>query len=169
MKQAYLFITLLGFLLVGCGNADDGAMAKLKIQSSSVATNTSVTAPPPAPNNGLSFGPCKTMTVYQGNNASYAALYTNTQACASTSNLNIVKLKTTTQFPASEEFCLVPLNSAYAYGESCFTTTGQIDITLNTTQFTAITLVRKADLSAYKAYLMGSSAVYPAMAFAQLR
>lgn len=158
------FILLLSaFLLVACGNIDRGKAVRTTRAKTDGATATA------APTSEAVYANCKSFTVYQGTDASFAPTYNGMSACASTSQLNLVRLKVNAYFPIETRFCLVPLSFRGAFNATCFTVNGQLEVALSTEQFTSVAMVRESDLGAYTSYLSGQSPSYPAMAYANLR
>lgn len=153
------FILLL--LLVGCGNVDKGIAVKehdYSIKPSPAMPSAAVI------DNSITYGPCKNLIAYgpQDSNLNGAS------ACASTSNSNIVLLKVNAYFPINTRYCLVPFNSSFTYGETCFTINGQSNITLGNSSFTGVSLVKESDLGYYKQYLV-QPLTPPSFAYALLR
>jgi len=157
-------LILSAFLLAACGNIDQGKASRL----ASAATD-SANLVATVPSSGQSFGNCKAMSIYAGTDPAFSKNFGGTTACASTTQLNLVKLKTSAYFPTSTRVCLVPLSFQGAFDATCFVVNGQVEIALTTEQFTSVALVRESDLGAYVTYITGKSASYPAMAFASLR
>jgi hypothetical protein len=160
----YILIILSTFLLAACGNIDEGKAVRRNGESLSSAY-----APPAAPSSGASYAACKDMTAYGGTDPTFAQNFASASACASTSQLNLVRLKVSAYFPSSTRVCLVPLNFQGAFNATCFAINGQLEVSLTTEQFTAVALVRESDLGAYVTYIRGQSSSYPAMGYAALR
>lgn len=159
-----ILIILLSFTLVACGNPDLG-----KIGRKSASKTDGATATPSTPSSGAAFGNCHNFTVYAGTAPNFAQNFNGASACASTSQLNLVRVKTSAYFPTDTRVCLVPLSFRGASNATCFAINGQLEVSLSTDQFTAVTMVRESDLGAYVSYLSGTSASYPAMGYANLR
>lgn len=154
-----ILIALLGLLAVGCGNVDEGkvGLRNAKAKTSSVQA--------PSTGGALQLGPCQRLQAQNDGNQVFASV----QACAGVTAMNVVRIKTSAYFSTSERYCVVPLSFAGAYAATCFNVNGQADLTLSTEAFTAIAMVREADLNAYTSYLSGQTSNPPAMGYANLR
>ncbi len=165
MKR-FLLPMLAMLLLTACGNADKGL--ELKNKNGGISTARSITITDINPN--LTLGPCQNLTVFGGNDPSFAATYSGTSACPSSNVSNIVRLRVNANFPSSTRFCIVPYNATNSFAHTCFNVNGQADVTLTTAAFTGIVLVREADLQSYLSYLNNPAAGgYPPLAMGIVR
>lgn len=155
--RSTLFI--FAFFLVGCGqNADRGIAYKERnymLSTSSQAAGVT---------QGLSYGPCKNLQLYGPADSTL----NGSSACASTSQLNVVMLRVNAYFPSNVRYCLVPFSSSASFPETCFTMNGQANITLSTSSFSGVSLVKESDLAYYKSYLT-QPLTPPSFAYALLR
>jgi len=109
------------------------------------------------------------MKVYNGSNASLASDFSGASACASTSHLNVVRIRVSANLAASTRVCVVPLNFSSSFPATCQTINGQADVALSTGDYTAVTLVHESELATYQSYLAGQVSSYPPMAYAAVR
>jgi hypothetical protein len=139
-------------LLAGCGaNPDHGKSIKPGKKTSAAALSPA--AGPVA--ELIQLSPCKTMSIYGGSNPALAADFSGSSACASTSHLNVVRIRVSANLPTTARVCVVPLNFSNHFPATCQTINGQADVVLSTGEFTAVTLVYENQLASYQSYLNG--------------
>jgi hypothetical protein len=160
MKWILLFI-MTGVLL-GCGNSNHGKdpLATTTSTSPLVSTGASSTS---------EFSSCKTVAIYSAGDTAFANQVSGTSACAGVTQVNSIKIKTTSRFSVSERFCVVPLHSTLgALPAVCGVIDGQKIFTTFSGNFDSVTLVKESQLANYLNYLKGSAS-YPPLAHAYLR
>ncbi len=158
----WILILVSSMTLFACGNSNHG--------QDPLSTTTTV---PPIVSTGasspLQFSSCKTVTIYSAGDTAFANQVAGTSACAGISQVNSIKVKTTSRFPIADRFCLVPLHSSLgALPAVCGTIDGQKIFSVFSGNFDSVALVRESHLSNYLSYLKGSAS-YPPLAFANLR
>lgn len=163
--QTYIGILASLLIFSGCGaNPDYGRPLKVGKYG-----QTSTVSATPSAVSDIDLAPCKTTTIYSGSDPALATTFSNSSACASTSNLRLVRIKVRSDFSPTARVCIVPLSFTASYPATCATINGQADFTLSTDLFSSVTLVYEAQLNSYMSYLNGQTASYPAMAFAAVR
>lgn len=158
----WILILLSSLSLLACGNSNHGKDPLGTTTYANPIVNTGASS-------SLEFSSCKTVTIYSAGDTAFANAVGGTSACAGVSQVNSIKVKTTSRFPSSERYCLVPLHSSLgALPAVCGTIDGQKIFTVFSGNFDSVALVRESHLANYLNYLKGSAS-YPPLAFANLR
>lgn len=152
-------------LLTACGNADQGKLPnKGKAKTSSVTFTTSASIP------NVSLEACIPLQAQQASSlAPMPADLSSLTLCPHSSGQEKVRLRASANTPAGGKYCLVPYTSDRILNPSCFNLDGQIDVTLASSQYTDIALVRENDLNFFLSYGNRQTTSYPAFAYAQVR
>lgn len=155
-------LIFLAFILAGCGNPNHGK-DPLSTSSNSNPVMVSGLA------SDLDYSSCKTATLYLAGDTAFSNQVSGTSFCAGVTQKNTIKVKTTSRFPLTERFCVVPLHSIQgALPAACSTIDGQKVFTFLSTNFDSVALVRESQLANYLNYLKGSAS-YPPLAHANVR
>jgi len=161
-----IFILLAGFALSACGNADHGKLTnKNKAKTASVTFTTSISN-----QDNIALENCISLQAQQASSlAPMPADMSGLSLCPHASGQEKVRLKASANTPAGGRYCLVPYTFNNILSPTCFNIDGQIDITLISSQYTDIALVRESDLNFFLSYGNNQTSSYPAFSYAQVR
>jgi hypothetical protein len=165
-------ILCVSLLCVACGNPDNGLIANKKKSSSTSSNNaigvaTSVYVDPAS----LRFNSCVNMQVYAGVDNSNQYL-SGMVACASSTSLNVVKIKASANLPVNLRVCVIASSGTQmSTAPNCQAINGEANFTVDISGFKAVTVVTESNLGAYYAWVNagGADPYYPSMSYAQVR